>query len=175
MVHGDQRLADMRFDVCALVHLRPGGSLGAVERRKRLRTQQVARHLEALDQHFNVLRLCQEIEVDDWHIARIGAGQCHRAATEGTQVDEDDAVAMPARQPVAVGIAMRGHEDDLQVGAVKPGARTHEAIGLEHIAGQRTCAREQVLRADPHGARQRAPRQTVGFGVAGAHGNDAAG
>ena len=78
---------------------------------------------------------------------------------------------MPARQPVPIGVAMRRHENDLQIGAVKARSRAHETIGFEHIARQRSGPAQQILGRDADSAREGAPRQAIGFGVGRAYGN----
>ena len=161
--------------ICASICARPctcgpGDSLLAGERRECWRRKKRARDLKAAHQHIDVTGCAEEIEVNRRPGVRVVAGQCDAAAAGWPQVHEDDAVAMTARQPVAVGIAMRRHEDDLQIGAIDPGPRAHEAIGLEHIARQRSGAQQQVLRGDEHAARHGAPRQTIGFGIGRAHG-----
>ena len=94
MEDGYGRIADIARDLIVLLDLGAGRDLGAVQAFEGRCRQDLARHLEALDQGYDVLRHAEEIRVDHRRRAWIGARKRNPSPAFRRERHDVHAVAM---------------------------------------------------------------------------------
>ena len=109
--------------------------------------------------------MTEQLRIHQGRRQRIVAGEPHVAAALRIQIHDADGEAMAQGKGERVAVAPGRLEHQLDIGPRQFGLRAYVSRGLEHIARQRSGAKQGVFEQIGNTARRGAPRDAVGLRV----------